>query len=566
MIRLPIGVSDFSELVDTAEAYAFIDKTLLIRDFIQDGARVVLFTRPRRFGKTLTLSMLHYFFSCTVKQDKNLFEGLNIEHTGEAYLRHQTQYPTIFITLKHIEADTIEAAYQGIADLLAKCYFEHQYLLDGSVLADHEKNLFHNILHKQANQSEFKNALFMLSEWLHRYHGKKTIILIDEYDTPIHAAYLNDYYEPMVNLMRGMLGAALKDNVHLYKGAMTGILRVAKENIFSGLNNLIVYSFLDEEYSQYFGFTEQEVNGLFVQSGLNANLASVRQWYNGYRIGQHTLYNPWSIITCLHKKGGLAPYWVNTSSNALVQDLLTGANVDIQQDFERLMLGETIEAMLAAFLNLKHIESSHASILTLLCMSGYLINAEIAGQIEDDTVYRLRIPNKEVRIVYRDIFMGWLAGDRDKTWIVACIDDLKALRMVEFTQKLQQIAINIFSYHDVKGRAPEAFFHGFMLGLIVYCQADYQIHSNREAGHGRYDIAMLPKATAANLPGILFEIKSCAQADQACLEKAAEQALAQIDEKRYAAAFQQQPVGKQCHIGIAFSGKQLALAFLASEG
>jgi hypothetical protein len=523
-LRLPIGVSNFKKLVtggNTSEAYTFIDKTRLIHDFILDGSEVVLWTRPRRFGKTLNLSMLYYFFSCTESTEQDLFQGLKIKEAADLCQRYQGQYPTIFMSFKEIKKPTFDKAYSAIEEIIRILFQNHKILLEQGNMDTNDREIFSSILAGNAKDIHIETSLQLLSRYLYAYYGKKVIMLIDEYDTPIHAAHQNSYYQDMIDLMRALFGSGLKDNDFIHKAAVTGILRVAKEDIFSGVNNLVVDSFLDREYADYFGFSETDVKTLFQLANMPADLSAIQTWYNGYQVEEVTLYNPWSILHCLKRKGKLAAYWVNTSDNYLIKKLITGANQAIQEDIKRLMQGEFVEEILNPFLNLKHMKKNRTSILTLLCMSGYL-NATPVIDAGGRTRHHLRIPNQEVRYLYEEIISQWLSANNGVIWLEACLEDLKAARMSSFTDKLRQIAINIFSYHDTKGRLPEAFFHGFMLGLTLYCQADYTIKSNREAGTGRFDIAMIPKDSNSELPGILFEIKSIPDADMQTLEASAD--------------------------------------------
>jgi hypothetical protein len=571
-LRLPKGISNFKELrtidADT-NPYTFVDKSLLIRDVIDD-TQVLLFTRPRRFGKTLSLSMLYYFFSCTEEGTADLFNGLKIADNKDFCAKHQGQYPTIFITFKDVRPRGYEAAYRKIAGIIAECYRRFKYLTTVKDLLDKdEQEFFSRITAEKAEQQDLESSLKKLSRWLQKHHGKNVVILIDEYDTPIHAAYFNGYYDDMIPLMREILGSALKDNDYLYKGIVTGILRVAREDIFSGLNNPEVYTFLDRAYGEYFGFTEDEVEALF-KSLPAVDLADVKAWYNGYQANDLVLYNPWSILSCLKSGGELIPYWVNVSDNALIYDLLTGAgpSIGIQEEFTTLMQGEEITTSLDPHLNLRDLTRDTTTILSLLYMSGYLnATSEVYDSIAYRMRYTLRIPNKEVHSLYANIIEKWLSHGQKNDWLFQCLEDMKAGRMANFENNLQQIADSIFSYHDVKGRTPESFFHGFLLGLVLYCKHEYTISSNREAGNGRYDIELLPNNAAPDLHGIIFEIKSLPKkASEKQLMAAAEDALKQIEEKKYQRMQEAEHVKKWLYLGVAFSGKALKLAHKIMAG
>ena len=564
-LRLPKGISNFRKLRTTdaeTDPYTFVDKSLLIRDVIKDE-EVLLFTRPRRFGKTLSLSMLYYFFSCTEEGTEDLFKGLKIADNKDFCAKHQGQYPTIFITFKEVKSVDYKTAYDDIKLRIVGCYLQFDYLLESSKLNAPEKKSFQRFVDNKATISEIKYSLKQLSHWLQKHHGENVVILVDEYDTPIQSAYFNGYYKKMIELMRGILSDGLKDNDYLYKGILTGILRVSKEGIFSGLNNPEVYTFLDRAYGEYFGFTEDEVEELF-KSLPEVDLADVKTWYNGYQANDLVLYNPWSILSCLKRKGKLIPYWVNVSDNALIYDLLTGAgpSIDIQKAFATLMQGKEIITSLNPYTNLRDLTSDTTTILSLLYMSGYLnATSEVYDSITYRMRYTLRIPNREVRSLYNEIIEKWLSSGHEDNWLFKCLEDMKAGRMDDFENNLQQIADSIFSYHDVKGRTPESFFHGFLLGLVLYCKHEYTISSNREAGNGRYDIELLPNNAAPDLHGIIFEIKSLPKkASEKQLIAAAEDALKQIEEKKYQRMQEAENVQKWLYLGVAFSGKELKLA------
>ena len=565
-LRLPIGVSDFQELRTDPDTYTFVDKSLFIRDLIDDGAKIILLTRPRRFGKTLNMSMLKYFFSCTKENTAALFDGLKIRDAGDKYWAHQGQYPVIFITLKSAKSTGFERAYRKIQGLVAACYGEFRYLLtvDGLLYED-ERTLFQRIIDKEAPQDEVEQSLLRLSEWLYRYHKKRPIILIDEYDAPIHAAYFSDdsdYYKNIIDFMREFFGSTLKDNEYLHKGVLTGILRVARESLFSDLNHLPVYSLLIEQYAEHFGFTEDQVCALFAKSDLAVDLADVKRWYNGYYVGDIVLYNPWSILFCLANKGRLEAYWVNTSEDKLIREMLTRHDVDLHESITELIQGKEITAFINPFLNFNQLDSNSDAVLSLLYMAGYLnaLNPKY-DEVTDEVNYTFRIPNKEVRSVYKHIIFGWLAGKRKTKWLIACLDDLKAGRMKPFETALQEIAYNILSCHDAGGANPEQFYHGLLLGLVLYLHGDYTILSNREAGMGHYDIALFPKEATSHASGIIFELKRTDNNDEEQLTQVAQEALQQIEDKEYYRMPEAEHAKGWLKLGVAFSGKALRMAY-----
>ncbi len=564
VLRMPIGESNFKKVRTNLATY--VDKSLFIRDILDRADAVTLITRPRRFGKTLNLSMLKYFFSCNEAHSAQLFDGLKIREAGEEYWQHQGQYPVVLITLKSINGKDFSEAYGKIAGLVANCYREFNYLFAAEgVLDEDERVLFKRITSKIATQGEVENSILQLTQWLQKYHNKDVIVLLDEYDAPIHAGYFSEgkgYYQEMVDFMREFLSNSLKDNNYLHKGIVTGILRVAKESIFSKFNNPGVFTFLDPEYAEYFGFTEQEVAALFSQLDAPVDLNEVKAWYNGYYVEDIVLYNPWSIISCLSRKGRTVPYWINMSENKIIQQIIKRNEVDLQEDFTALMQGKEITTFINPYLNFNELEENCDAALSLLYMSGYLnaLNPKY-DDLTDEMNYTVRIPNKEVRSVYKHIISGWLSGKHKSKWLIACLEDLKAGRMEPFKAALQEIAYNILSCHDAGGRTPEQFYHGLLLGLVLYLHGEYTIRSNREAGTGRYDIALLPKDRDSHASGIIFELKRTDSSDEALLTQVAEEALQQIRDRGYQHMAEAAHVTKWLHLGVAFSGKAVQMVY-----
>ena len=565
MIKVP-NFSDFKRMrtLDGAGTpYAFVDKSLLIRDMLDSGDATILFARPRRFGKTTNLSMLYYYFSCTEKETACLFNGLKIQQTGEAYTQHQGAYPTVFITLKHAVGDSFSIACEYLASVMARCYRQFDYLLDGKVLNAHEINRFNRILAKQAPEDELALSLGQLTEWLRNYHDKEAIVLIDEYDAPIHAAYFSGnsgYFDKMLQLMSNFLGSALKDNKYIYKGVITGILQIAKSSIFSGLNNIEPYTFLDEEYTEYFGFTEEEVVQLFQKMNATVDMEVVKAWYNGYHVGDNVLYNPKSILSFMGRKGGPACYWVDTGSDKQLRRLIENAGTDLTEQLATLLQGEGLTSRLDKTMLFEDLGHSGTATLSLLYMAGY-VNAtpQKTSEIDDDgPTYNLRIPNKEVKQGLRRIIIRWLGGHKQIDWLIESVGYLKLGDVPAFSERLQQIAYNFFSCHDAGGRDGENFYHGFLLCLTLFVGDDYSVQSNREAGKGRPDIMLLPKETKKGLRGIILELKRTQDANQ--LPKLAEAAYQQIEDKKY----HLQPGGGEnvkswLKVGIAFAGKEVQL-------
>ena len=410
--KLPTGYEDFRTLID--EKLLFVDKTLLIKEFIDNnGVHVSLITRPRRFGKTLNLSMLHYFFAEQIdgESTKDLFKGLKISEAGEQYMAHQGQYPVVFLTFKEIKSENSQEMRNDLKRLMADTYHLYYFLLESPHLTDIQKEDFYAILKRNTDKADLKIALFKLTEYLHAHYQKKVIVLIDEYDTPIQTGYVKGYYEKAIEMMRGLLSACLKTNRHLKRALLTGITRVSKESLFSGLNNLMVYSLLDNEYSEHFGFTEIEVNMLANEMGYQDKLTKMKAWYNGYEMGETTLYNPWSITNCLSKGGRIKRYWLNTSDNELIKNLLINSSIDFKQDFERLLKGESVQQYIREDMVFGDLEEDESLIWSLFFVTGYLkIAAFLEEEDEDGINCEISIPNQEVRSLYCSLIKKWLRG------------------------------------------------------------------------------------------------------------------------------------------------------------
>jgi hypothetical protein len=552
LIRLPIGISDFQKLI--TGKYQFADKTLLIKDIIDDGAGVILITRPRRFGKTLNLSMLNYFLQSIFSHDTNLFVGLEISKDVDFCQEHQNRYPVIFISFKDIKKLNYEAAYEKITTLISELYKEHRYLLEGDLLYSDEKEIFNNIIRRQALQSDVEIALKQLIAYVARKFKTLPLLLIDEYDTPIQEAYLQGYYTEMIDLMRSILGQALKDNQAIHKAVLTGITRISQESLFSGLNNIGVYSLLREKYGEYFGFTEEEVVKLIAATNQNISLASIKEWYNGYQIGKHVLYNPWSIINCLDNNGQLQPYWLHTSSNGLINKLLLAAKPEVKQQFERLLQGDVIEQALSENLVFSDIETESEALWSLLLYAGYLkvTGSELSGS---RLIAKISIPNKEVSLVYDEIVEKWFSRAISLESYDSFVRSLTSGDMDKFKIYLSNYIMQSGSYFDFNSNTPEKIFHIFILGLVVGMRDEYMIYSNHESGLGRFDVIFLPKDKQKT--GIVLEFKT-SSSEEALLAKA-EEALSQINTKEYITVFKQHDVPSALAIGLSFCGKKMEL-------
>ena len=474
MKQLPIGVSDFRDLI--VGNYYFIDKSAFIQEIVRDGAKVKLFTRPRRFGKTLNMSMLKYFFDITnAEENKKLFQGLSIE--SSPYFKEQGKYPVIYLSLKDIKEANWQDCNRRMRKLLSDLFDEYKYLRDS--LDQRDLKNFDAIWMEELHGNYF-DALKDLSKYLSRYHQKKVVILLDEYDTPIVSAYENGYYQEAIIFFRTFYSAALKDNLFLELGVMTGILRVAKEGIFSGLNNLAVYSILNERYSSCFGLTEIEVQEALEYYQLEYNLQEVKKWYDGYCFGNVEIYNPWSIINYISNRK-VGAYWVGTSNNVLVYDLLEKSGNDIFEDLQLVFQGESLFKTLDYSFSFQDMTNPN-EIWQLLVHSGYLK----VQRIDEGEKYAISIPNLEIYSFFEKSFLNRFLGGIDL--FQEMISELKRGNIVFFERKLQSILLHSMSYHDISTH--EKYYHNLVLGMLLSLTKEYHIHSNQESGYGRYDLIL----------------------------------------------------------------------------
>lgn len=564
-LKLPIGRDNFKKIID--ERLDFVDKTLFIKEILDNrSAKAIVITRPRRFGKTLNLSMLHCFLAAEVNGESTtgLFDGLKITTLGDEVMHHQGQYPVIFLTLKDVKDDHFKTVLESVKLLLADLYKEHRYLLNSSKLDKEDKAFFKAIRAGKADQPFLEMALKNLTAYLYQHHGIKPWLLIDEYDTPIQSAYLQDYLKPMMSFMRKLFGAALKTNPYLNRAVITGILQISKENLFSGLNNVEVYTVAQSEYGQYFGFTEEEVLNLLQRSALESNVSDVRDWYNGYQIGKWILYNPLSTVKYIEKQGRFAPYWINTSDNELIKDLLTQASESFRIQFEDLLSGKTIEKRIDEKVVFADLKKNEIAAWTILLMAGYLkVTAE--RQTEVGMYCTLGIPNREVRGLYRGIIEQWLSNGHGEIWFENFLNHLLVGNLTAFEVDFRHLVEDTFSVHDT-AKDPEAFYHGFMVGATasLYHNKNYEIKSNRESGYGRYDYMIYSHDVTQ--PTILIEIKRVKMTEKMnaddldqILTRTAQQALAQIQKLNYLSEARQCGRTNILKIGLAFCGKQFQI-------
>ena len=556
-MHLPVGVSDFMDLVKhinplTKQGYLYVDKSLFIQEIIGDSTPVIVLTRPRRFGKTLNLSMLRYFFAAEVEKrcTNGLFSGLKIAK-DPICMQEQGKDPVIFITLKDAKYKTFELCLEHIKSQIINLYSEYNFLLNSEQLTFNEKDLFSRFLAKKVDRIELDESIKTLTKFIYKVTGQKSIVLIDEYDTPIQEAYLHGYYDELMSFAKNLLSSALKDNIFLKKAILTGILRISKESLFSVLSNVEIYSILDEKYCQYFGFTDAEVEELLTKVKLPHNAAQTKEWYNGYNFGGTTIYNPWSIIKFIKDEGKkLRSYWVNTSGNELVKNIIIKSSFNIQEKIAELIAGNAIKEYVDEHIVFPDLDQNPNSIWGLLLMSGYL--KYVSYQDEDRVcLCELKLPNQEVENFYTAVVKEWLSADRGFTWYSEFLADLREGRIAEFAEKLQTLVEETLSYHDVSKKSQESFYHGMMLGFVSGLKATHTVSSNKESGKGRYDVALIPNDS--NKLGIIMEFKAVKNEDK--LDAAAIEALAQIKTSKYVTVLKSKGVERICSMGVSFSGK-----------
>ena len=549
---VPVGIEDFERIIN--EDYYYVDKTMLIEKLLINRTPVTLFTRPRRFGKTLNMSMLKYFFDVKDKEEnKKLFENLKIYDSE--YMSEQGKYPVIFISLKDLKEDTWEECLESIKYIMYKIFNEYNILREKLNIV--EKRQFDKIWEITGNERNFKTSLLDLSNYLNKYYGEKVIILIDEYDAPIINAFDKGYYNEAINFFQTFYSSALKTNNSLKYGILTGITRIIKEGIFSGLNNLYVNTILSKDYSEYFGLLESEVIEMLEYFDMKYKIEEVREWYDGYIFGESEVYNPWSIVNYVREKE-IKAYWANVSGNALLENMIDNAGESVYDDLKRFTDGESIEKYISDGTTIKSLLNNNDEIWQLLLYSGYLTKDEKQKEIdvtsEYTDVYNLRIPNKEIRKYFGNMFLNRFFGTEVKTNTL-----IKALEngdIKKFEKTLGEIMINMLSHFDLD-KEMEKIYQVFMIGLVGFLMGKYEIISNDESGYGRYDLAMIP--IKSNEKAYLMEFKI--SKTKKGMEEKAQKALKQIDEKKYDTKLKARGIKNILKIGIAFYGKEVKVVF-----
>lgn len=540
---LPVGISDFKQATSD---YYYVDKTLLIRDFLDRKPMVSLFTRPRRFGKTLNMDMLRVFFEKSDEDTSKYFQDKLIWKCGEEYTSYQGKYPVIFLSFKDVKYPSWEQTFAKICKLISMEFQRHIELETSPRLNSYEKALFSQIARGNTSPVDFESALGTLSLFLSKHHGSKTIIIIDEYDTPIQQGHASDFYDAIINFMRNFFSGGLKDNEHLAYGFLTGILRVAKESIFSGLNNLKIDSLLDDAYSQYFGFTQDEVKDMLAYYNASEKYQEVCDWYDGYLFGKTEIFNPWSVINYIADNCEAKAFWQSTSSNDTLGEVIASATPEITENLHKLLRDQSITTYVDTNVIYPEIQDNPYSVYSFLLVTGYLRVTKVYPQHDGNFLCDISIPNKEIAVVYGKEILS-------KTKQTGIAASIQQAIFSEDAQQLQQL-LNQFMLNSIASvdGANEGFYHGMMLGLCAVLSNRYQIRSNRESGLGRFDIMLMPKEKA--LPGFIYEFKFTKD-ERVDLEQLADTALKQIEEKKYDTELLNAGITTIRKIGIAFRGK-----------
>ena len=550
---LPIGISDY---VRAQSEYYYVDKTLLIKEFLDRKAYVSLFTRPRRFGKTLNMDMFRVFFEISDEDTEKYFADKAIWKCGQKYRDHQGKYPVIFLTFKDVKFDSWEETFQKIVELVQEEFGRHSVLINSDKLEKYEKDYFEKILGGEVSEVELSASLQKLSKMLCVHYGKAPVIIIDEYDTPIQEGYSKEFYDEIIGFMRKFFSAAFKDNKYLSYGFLTGILRIAQESIFSGLNNLTVNSVMDEEYDAFFGFTQSEVDLMMSYYGIMDKADELKAWYDGYYFGNEEIYNPWSVINYISKGCLPQAYWVNTGKNEILEDVLKSATADITEKLHALLQGDRVIARIEQNVVYRSLTEEPANIYSLLLVAGYLKTPNKELQGDGSWLCEVSIPNREIASVYKSEILSHLMriGAIGQATANKIAESLYALDYQKLQDGISDYMKKSISFHD---SGAEGFYHGLVLGLVALMDDRYKIKSNRESGDGRYDISLIPKDY--KYPGIIMELKYDKDMDEMKLESLAAEALKQIDDKNYDTEMREEGIDVILKLGVAFSGKKVKI-------
>ena len=550
-LPLPIGISDYRK---ASSEYYYVDKTLLIRDFIDERPQVSLFTRPRRFGKTLNMDMIRVFFERSEEDTSAYFRDKKIWECGKEYQKYQGKYPIIYVTFKDVKCEDWEMAYDLIYKILRNEFERHSELLASDKISAYDKQYLTSVLRGEANENDVACAFLNLSRLLHIHYGVAPMIIIDEYDTPIQQGHVRGYYDKVINFMRTLFSGGLKDNPHLSYGFLTGILRVAKESIFCGLNNIKVNSVLDNRYSEYFGFTSEEVQEMAEYYGAPEKYDELCEWYDGYRFGKTEIFNPWSVIGYFNNECIPRAFWQSTGSNDIISEVLGNATIETYEKLESLMQGKSFVTHIDTGVIYPQLQNNPSSIYSFLLVTGYLKAVTNDQPFGGDYMCEVALPNKEISYVYSKEILSKFENVIPPVAAIAIQEAIYTMDIPKLQNKLETFLLQTISFHDA---ANETFYHGLILGLLAMLDNQYHITSNREAGNGRFDIQMLP--LNKKLPGILIELKAGKDCTEGQLNELAETALTQINDRQYDVEMSAQGVKDILKYGIAFSGKSASI-------
>lgn len=554
---LPIGVSDYQ---DACKNYYYVDKTLLIKEFLDERPKVSLFTRPRRFGKTLNMDMLRTFFEKTTEDTSVYFRDKKIWSCGDSYRAHQGKYPVVFLSFKDVKYTSWEETYQTLQKLIAQEFRRHDELASSSALSDYEKEEYSRLATEAADEVDYQMSLRTLTLLLHKHHGVAPIVIIDEYDTPIQQGHVNGFYDTVIGFMRNLFSGGLKDNPNLSYGFLTGILRVAKESIFSGLNNLKINSILDERYSEYFGFTAEEVREMAEYYGASEKYQEICDWYDGYRFGNTDIFNPWSVIGYFNNNCRPKAFWQSTGSNDIIREVLASATPDIMERLETLMKGESFVTHIDTGVIYPQIQNDPSSVYSFLLVAGYLKAVSCDQAYGEDYMCEVALPNKEISFVYSKEVLSQLEHIIPRSLAIEIQEAIYKVDIPALQRALEKYLMQTISFYDSNA---EGFYHGMVLGFCAALNNNYRITSNREAGEGRYDVQLLP--LHKHLPGILIELKAGKDLSEAQLEDLSKVALQQINDRAYSVELQAMKISSVVKMGLAFSGKRAHISWEQQE-
>ena len=552
MKGIGIGESDFKSLIIKDNYY--IDKTLYIKDIIDNQSKVILVTRPRRFGKTLNMSMLKYYFDIKQKDNITLFKNLKIMAQDEYYTSKLGAYPVIYVSLKDAGLMNYDYMIMQMKTIMMDMFYEHKYILESNKIPEGDKQIFNRILNAKATDIDLINSLKTLSKMLYLYYNKPAILLIDEYDVPIQSAYVEGYYEYAMKFLKSFYNTTFKDNPYLEKTVLTGVSRVAKESIFSGANNFVVYTVLDNEFANDFGITEEEMDKIIKDFDIEDKKEQIKEWYDGYKIGNvEGIYNPWSILNYLSRKE-LIPYWVNTSSNDLIKMTLKNSTT-VKEKIERLLNDEAVEVQINLETIIVGIEDKEENIWGLMLQTGYLKVVETVNISEG--IYKVKIPNYEIKELFKGIVRDWFKNKVIGNDLTSILKDLIELNLKEYEKKFKVLVNEMFSYMDVGKNTAENFYHAFVLGMLVGLKDTYYVNSNRESGFGRYDIMLEPKVKNGNC--FIMEFKVMENIEEKTIEDTIENAKKQIEDRGYESNLRERGFTNIIKMVYAFNGKDVEM-------